>query len=402
MATAARPAALRDIAELETFAGRKLDAWDISYYSERLQEAHYSVSQEELRQYFPLPRVLDGVFDVIQRLFHVSIAVRDDVEVWHPDARYYDLRNANGQIIGGFYLDPYARPNKRSGAWMDDCVTRKVTPAGNALPVAYLVCNALPGNSGKPALLTHDDVVTLFHEFGHGLHHMLTRVDYPSVAGTNGVAWDAIELPSQFLENYAWDPQVLAQIAVHHATGEALPAAKVAQLIRTRSFQAGLATLRQCEFSLFDFRLHAEYDPARGARIAEILAEVRREVSDLVIAGGAKYFAAMRPQRDLSDDEHREQCEAYAEQILATYRLAPVWIAVLLVPRDNYPPAMKEGGYLDDLISVAFAAENLMVAARAEVVGSLLLIAGANEPLRNRQRLCGANRRNRHGEHGAE
>jgi len=289
MAAAARPAALRDIAELEAFAGRKLDSWDISYYSERLQEAHYSVSQEELRQYFPLSRVLDGVFDVIQRLFHVSIAVRDDVEVWHPDARYYDLRNGDGQIIGGFYLDPYARPNKRSGAWMDDCVTRKVTASGNALPVAYLVCNALPGNGDKPALLTHDDVVTLFHEFGHGLHHMLTRVDYPSVAGTNGVAWDAIELPSQFLENYAWDPQVLAQIAVHHATGEALPAAKVAQLIRTRSFQAGLATLRQCEFSLFDFRLHAEYDPAQGAQVRELLAEVRAEVSVIAIPAWNRY-----------------------------------------------------------------------------------------------------------------
>jgi oligopeptidase A len=289
MAVAARPAALREVAEVEAFAGRKLDAWDITYYSERLQEAHYSVSQEELREYFALPQVLVGLFDVIQRLFHVSISVRDDVEVWHTDARYYDLRNSEGQIIGGFYLDPYARPHKRSGAWMDDCVTRKVTAGGTALPVAYLVCNALPGSGGKPALLTHDDVVTLFHEFGHGLHHMLTRVDYPSVAGTNGVAWDAIELPSQFLENYAWDPQVLAQIAKHHSTGEPLPAEKITQLIRTRSFQAGLATLRQCEFSLFDFRLHAEYDPARGARVRETLAEVRAEVAVISIPAWNRY-----------------------------------------------------------------------------------------------------------------
>ena len=289
MAVAARPAALREMAELEAFAGRKLDAWDITFYSERLQEAHYSVSQEELRDYFGLPRVLEGVFDVIARLFHVRIAVREDAPTWHPDARYYDLRNSDGQVIGGFYLDPYARPHKRSGAWMDDCVTRMATRLGSALPVAYLVCNALPGADGKPALLTHDDVVTLFHEFGHGLHHMLTRVDYPSVAGTNGVAWDAIELPSQFLENYAWDPQVLAQIAVHHATGEPLPQAKITQLIRTRSFQAGLATLRQCEFSLFDFRLHAEYDPARGARIRETLAEVRAEVAVVNIPAWNRY-----------------------------------------------------------------------------------------------------------------
>ncbi len=279
IATAARPAAERELAELEAFAGRKLDAWDITYYSERLQEQRYSISQEELRPYFPLPRVLDGLFGVVQRLFQVSFRRRNDVPLWHQDARFYDIIDAAGAPIGGVYLDPYARPNKRSGAWMDDCVGRKDIAAGSALPVAYLVCNALPGADDLPAQLTHDDVVTLFHEFGHGLHHLLTRVKYPTISGINGVAWDAVELPSQFMENYAWQPDVLREITAHVTTGESLPADKIAQLLRTRSYQAGLATLRQVEFALFDFRLHAEYDPAKGARIYEILGEVRQEVA---------------------------------------------------------------------------------------------------------------------------
>ncbi len=290
MATAARPAATRELAELEAFAGRRLDAWDITYYSERLQEERYNISQEELRPYFPLPRVLDGLFRVVANLFQVTFRQRSDVPLWHADARYYDIIGSGGQVIGGFYLDPYARPNKRSGAWMDDCVGRKeLSSGGTALPVAYLVCNALPGADGKDAQLTHDDVVTVFHEFGHGLHHMLTRVKYPSISGINGVAWDAVELPSQFMENYAWQPEVLRDITAHVETGAPLPEDRIAQLLRTRSFQAGLATLRQVEFSLFDFRLHAEYDPAKGARIAEILAEVRREVAIIRVPEWNRY-----------------------------------------------------------------------------------------------------------------
>jgi oligopeptidase A len=289
MAVAARPAAQRELAELEQFAGRRLDAWDITYYSERLQEQRYSISQEELRAYFPLPRVLDGLFNVVHRLFQVKFRQRHDVALWHADARYYDLLNAGDTVIGGFYLDPYARPNKRSGAWMDDCVGRKDLSTGHALPIAYLVCNALPGATGKPAQLTHDDVVTLFHEFGHGLHHLLTRVRYPSISGINGVAWDAVELPSQFMENYAWQPEVLREITRHVDTGAPLPDDKIAQLLRTRSFQAGLATLRQIEFALFDFRLHAEHDPARGARIYEILTEVRNEVAVIRIPEWNRY-----------------------------------------------------------------------------------------------------------------
>jgi oligopeptidase A len=285
LARAARPAALREFAELERFAGRKLDAWDTAFYSERLQRSRFAISQEELRPWFPLPRVLEGLFATAGRLFGLDIRERRGVAVWHADVRYYEIFAERGELsaergepVGSFFLDPYARPNKRSGAWMDECIGRKTLASGSALPVAYLVTNFLPPAAGLPALLTHDDVVTLFHEFGHGLHHMLTRVGYPSLAGINGVAWDAVELPSQFLENYAWHPEVLARISGHHATGAPLPAATQAQLIATRSFHAGLATLRQLEFAIFDFRLHAEYDPARGARVLPLLAEVRDAV----------------------------------------------------------------------------------------------------------------------------
>jgi len=279
LARAARPAALREFAELEAFAGHTLSAWDVGFYAERLQRTRYSVSQEELRPYFPLPKVLSGLFEVAERLFGVRIREREDAPVWHADVRFFEIEGVAGQPVGSFYLDAYARPNKRSGAWMDECVGRKRLDSGSALPVAYLVCNFLPPSPSRPALLTHDDVLTLFHEFGHGLHHMLTRVDYPSIAGINGVAWDAVELPSQFLENYAWHPDVLRQISGHFQTGAELPAETQARLIATRSFHAGLQTMRQLEFALFDFRMHAEYSPERGARIMEILNEVRGEVA---------------------------------------------------------------------------------------------------------------------------
>ena len=277
LAQVAKPAAQKEFAELEQFAGRKLNAWDVSYYSEKLQQKLFSISQEELRPYFPLPRVLEGLFGVAERLFGVTIVERSGIPLYHADARFFEIRDPGGNVRAGFYLDACARPKKRAGAWMDDCVGRKDF-GETTIPVAYLVCNFLPAGAGKPALLTHDDVVTMFHEFGHGLHHMLTRVGYPSIAGINGVSWDAVELPSQFLENFAWRPEVLAQMARHFETGAALPAESQRQLLGSRTFQAGLATMRQLEFALFDFRLHAEYDPALGARIEQILAEVRAEV----------------------------------------------------------------------------------------------------------------------------
>jgi len=275
----ARPAAKREFAALEAFAERPLNAWDVSYYADKLQQKLFSISQEELRPYFPLPRVLEGLFGVAEQLFGVRIVERKGVPVYHPDARFYEILDAQGEVRAGFYLDACARAKKRAGAWMDDCVGRKDFGTEHTLPVAYLVCNFLPAAPGSPALLTHDDVVTMFHEFGHGLHHMLTRVGYPSIAGINGVSWDAVELPSQFMENFAWRPEVLAAMARHYETGAPLPAEKQSQLLGSRTFHAGLATMRQLEFALFDFRLHAEYDPARGARVHEILAEVRGEVA---------------------------------------------------------------------------------------------------------------------------
>jgi len=279
LARLCKPAAAREFAELEAFAGARLEAWDIAFYSERLKRERLAVSEEELRPYFPLPRVLDGLFAVARRLYGIRIEPRSDVEVYHPDVVYYDIVAADGQRQGGFFLDLYARPKKRGGAWMDECVGRIRLADAAALPVAYLVCNFTPPTPPRPSLLTHYEVLTLFHEFGHGLHHMLTRVDFPSVAGINGVPWDAVELPSQFMENFAWREEVLPLISGHVETGEPLPAGILRKLQATRSFQAGMQSVRQLEFALFDFRIHAEYTPERGARLPETLAEVREEVA---------------------------------------------------------------------------------------------------------------------------
>jgi oligopeptidase A len=279
LARSSRPAAARELAELSDLAGQQLQPWDVSFYAERLQRARYAVSQEELRPYFTLPKVLAGLFHVAEQLFGVRIRERQGVAVWHPDVRYFEIVSAGGGPVGSCYLDAYARESKRSGAWMDECVGRRRLHQGSSLPVAYLITNVLPPSEGRPALLTHDDVLTLFHEFGHGLHHLLTQVDYPSVAGINGVAWDAVELPSQFMENYAWHPDVLARIGSHWQTGAPLPAQMQSHLIATRSFHAGMQMVRQLEFALFDFRLHSEYSPQAGGRVLQVLGEVRQEVS---------------------------------------------------------------------------------------------------------------------------
>jgi oligopeptidase A len=279
LARRCRPAARQELSDLEEFAGRKLDAWDVAFYSDRLQESRFKVSQEALRPYFPLPKVLDGLFALIRRLYGIEVRERPGVGVWHPCVRYYDLLDRNGRLVAGFYLDPYSRTEKRSGAWMDECVIAKALPAGTVLPVAQLVCNFTAPVGSRPALLTHDEVTTLFHEFGHGLHHMLTRVAYPSIAGINGVAWDAVELPSQFMENFAWRPEVLPLISAHVDTGEPLPVDTLRRLLGTRTFNAALDTLRQIELASFDFELHANFDPAAGAKVAETLAGVRQRVA---------------------------------------------------------------------------------------------------------------------------
>jgi oligopeptidase A len=273
------PAARQEFSDLEEFAGRKLEAWDMAFYSERLQESRFKVSQEALRPYFPLPKVLEGLFGLIRRLYRIDVRERPGMGVWHASVRYYDLFDQNGERVAGFYLDPYSRTEKRSGAWMDECVVAKSLPSGTALPVAQLVCNFTAPVGNAPSLLTHDEVTTLFHEFGHGLHHMLTRVAYPSIAGINGVAWDAVELPSQFMENFVWRPEVLPLISAHVDSGEPLPVDMLQRLLGTRTFNAALDTLRQIELAGFDFELHAKFDPALGARVAETLAGVRRRVA---------------------------------------------------------------------------------------------------------------------------
>ena len=273
------PAGRQEFSDLEEFAGRKLNAWDMAYYGERLQESRFKVSQEALRPYFPLPKVLSGLFALVQRLYGIGVRERSEVSVWHPSVRYYDLLDPELRIVAGFYLDPYSRAEKRSGAWMDECICAKSLPSGTSLPVAQLVCNFTAPVGASPALLTHTEVTTLFHEFGHGLHHMLTQVAYPSIAGINGVAWDAVELPSQFMENFVWRAEVLPLISAHVDSGEPLPTDVLARLLGTRTFNAALAALRQIELASFDFELHADFDPLRGAKVAETLAGVRRRVA---------------------------------------------------------------------------------------------------------------------------
>jgi len=284
LAAKARPFALAELDELKSFARARdglddFQPWDSAYYSEKLKEKKLGYSEEELRPYFPAPQVIGGMFALVQQIYGVKIEPANDVAVWHKDVTTYALCEADGTEIGLFYLDPYARQDKRGGAWMDECLGRRRTPSGLQRPAAYLTCNFTPPMAGQPALLTHDEVVTLFHEFGHGLHHLLTRVDEASVSGIRGVAWDAVELPSQFMENWCYHRETLNGFAHHYKTGETIPDALLKKLQASRSYQSGLQTLRQVEFSLFDLRMHRDYNPEKGAQILETLAQARKEVS---------------------------------------------------------------------------------------------------------------------------
>jgi oligopeptidase A len=289
LAKRARPYAERDLAELREFARSELgladlQSWDVPYASEKLKEARYAFSDQAVKQYFTEPKVLSGLFRIIETLFEVSIRA-DEAEVWHPSVRFFRIEreatkgpSGSPQLVGQFYLDPYARTGKRPGAWMDDVRGRWARPEGRTqTPVAHLVCNFTPPADGKPALLTHDEVTTLFHEFGHGLHHMLTQVNDIGVAGISGVEWDAVELPSQFMENFCWEWEVLKHLTAHVDTGEPLPRALYDKMLAAKNFQSGLQTLRQIEFALFDMRLHSE--PGAEAYIQKLVDEVRREVS---------------------------------------------------------------------------------------------------------------------------
>jgi len=279
LASRSRPYAEADLQALHDFAATKgctdLQSWDTGYYAEQLRQHRYAISQEELRPWFPVDRVLQGMFETASRLFGITLREVKEFDRWHQDARLFEVLEG-GDVIGRFFLDLYARSNKRGGAWMDGARDRRRLPGGELQrPVAYLVGNFTPAVGDQPALLTHDEVTTLFHEFGHGLHHLLTRVDYPAASGINGVAWDAVELPSQFMENWCWEPEGLALISGHHETGEPLPADLLEKMLAAKNFQSGLGMLRQIEFSLFDFELHAQSE--RGAR--EVLQAVRDEVS---------------------------------------------------------------------------------------------------------------------------
>ncbi len=276
--------AQKELDELLAFAKKehgveKLEAWDTGYYAEKLRQQRYAFTQEELKPYFPETRVIPGLFAVVERLFGLQISEIKDVDSWHPDVRFFEIKDQQGEIRGQFYLDLYARRNKRGGAWMDDYVGRMVTTNRQQDPVAYLTCNFSPPVGDQPALFTHSEVETLFHEFGHGLHHMLTRIDYHAVSGINGVAWDAVELPSQFLENWCWEREALDLISGHVKTGEPLPEELYQKMYAAKNFQSAMQMVRQLEFSLFDFRIHLEYDPEKGGRIYEILAQVREQVA---------------------------------------------------------------------------------------------------------------------------
>ena len=274
---------LREFA-LQHYHFGELEPWDIQYYSEKMRRHQYCLSQEEVKCYFPVTRVLPGLFAIVEKLYGLQISEISDFDSWHPDARFFTIYDSDGQLRGQFYLDLYARPHKRGGAWMDDCVGRRKVNGELQTPVAYLVCNFTPPTADTPALLTHDEVTTLFHEFGHGLHHLLTQIDYLSVSGINGVEWDAVELPSQFMENWCWDKQALALISGHYQTGESLPDELLEKMLAARNFQAGMMMARQLEFSLFDFRIHLDFDPDKGGRIYETLNNVRKQVAVVPVA----------------------------------------------------------------------------------------------------------------------
>ncbi|QHQ53159.1 oligopeptidase A [Aeromonas media] len=285
LAAKSLPQGKAELEEIRAFAAEQhgqseLAAWDLAYYAEKLKQHKFSISDEQLRPYFPASKVVKGLFEVVRRVFGIKVRERLGIDTWHPDVRFYDIFDAEDELRGSFYLDLYAREHKQGGAWMDVCLGRRYRQDGSLQkPVAYLTCNFNGPVDGKPALFTHNEVVTLFHEFGHGIHHMLTRIDVAGVAGINGVAWDAVELPSQFLENWCWESEALAFISGHHETGEPLPADLLEKMLTARNFQAAMQMLRQLEFALFDFRLHREFDPANPEQTPALLSEVRSQVA---------------------------------------------------------------------------------------------------------------------------
>jgi len=284
LAKRSKPFAETEFAEVQVFAREHfaisdVQAWDVTYISEKMKEARFDFTDEDLKPYFPVDKVIQGLFSLVERLYSVRIQQSVEVDVWHPDVMFYQVFDADGSLRAEFYLDLYARQHKRGGAWMSDYCGRFKRTDGLQTPVAFMTCNGTPPVGDKPALFTHDEVVTLFHEFGHGLHHMLTKVDYPDIAGINGVEWDAVELPSQFMENWCWEPEVLKMISGHWQTGEPLPAELFDKMQAARHFQSAMMMVRQLEFALFDMRLHMEPKAAKPGHLEQIQAEVRSAVA---------------------------------------------------------------------------------------------------------------------------
>ena len=285
LADRALPRARQEMAEIEEYAKQRdnlteLQAWDIGYYSDKLKQQQYAISEEDLKPYFPASKAIPGMFEVVGKLFGLKISQIENVDVWHEDVAFYEIRDASDALRGEFYMDNFARANKRGGAWMDVCVSRRRLDESRVqIPVAYLTCNLTPPVGDDPALLTHNEVTTLFHEFGHGLHHMLTLVDTPDVAGISGVEWDAVELPSQFLENWCWEREALDIISGHYQSGEKIPDDLLAKAQAARNFQSAMQMVRQLEFSIFDMRIHNESREGKTADVQAVLAEVREKVS---------------------------------------------------------------------------------------------------------------------------
>ncbi len=362
LARRAKPFAERDIAELREFASSELgigdlQPWDVSYAGEKLREQRYSFSEQELKQYFTEPRVLAGLFKVVEILFAVAIR-EESAPAWHPDVRFFRIENLQGELVGQFYLDLYARDHKQGGAWQDDARSRRTRRTGLATPVSFLTCNCSPPSGGRPATFKHDEVLTLFHEFGHGLHHMLTQVGEPSISGLAGVEWDAVELPSQFMENFAWEWEVLQMLTGHVDTGAKLPRELFEKMLAAKNFQSGLFTVRQLEYALFDMLLHSGTEMADEARVMKLLAEVRREVSVLVPPEYNRFHLAFS--------------HIFAGGYAAGY-YSYKWAEVLSA--DAYS-AFEEGGVLNASIGGRFRDEILAVGGSRPAMQSFVAFRG--------------------------
>ena len=354
-----RASAEKELAELSELAGTPLLPWDAAYWLEKLKQEKHSISNEELRQYFPVDTVVTGLFHLAEQLYGVRLRQEDGFASWHPDVRYHALQTTDGEELGGFYTDLFARSGKRSGAWIDECVIRKSLNGSTTLPVGYLVCNfPPPDDSEHRSLLNHEDVVTLFHEFGHMLHHLLTRIDYPSIAGINGVPWDAVELPSQFMENFAWNFDVLTRCSSHVTTGESIPRTLFDRLDDSRHAGTAMAMMRQLEFALFDFRLHARYDPDKGPRLLETLAGVRDEVGII-------------PHPDYNRFPHSFS-HIFAGGYAAGY-YSYKWAEVLAADAFG---AFEEAGVFDEQTAQRFRTEILEVGGSRDIMDAFIAFRG--------------------------